>query len=356
MMQQLPEVTTALSDYHQTEGLYRAVDIFKSMAAQSDSSSVSLHGASLALLAACQQQSGNYAAAIETLQSLSREHCGADKKKEVQVQLALAKALWLLGDFAEAKKLSEHALTQKEFEMTARTGQAMSRLLLVQTLDDVFSVKDPFRMVVKALERRPPSYDLVTAHLNLGVAEAVYALVVARERKVDVPMDAALREWKKGLTILQRRLPKKTEQSTALEARLLTNMGWGLMQKMTSANDYLERASEFAGQAVKVYDASSTYKEGLGRTLSLTATCCHKTSSAVTAQGLFQSALDQKPTSPLDKLSLRDTYQGYASLCRDWDGRERDAERLEEQAKQVNSSLPEAWQNKAGIHSSLLWF
>jgi len=247
---------------------------------------------------------------------------------------------------------------------SARTGQAITRLSSCQTLDDAFSVRDPARMVVKFLEGQYNTpLASATAQLNFGIAEAIYAEVVSRENNVQVPLDGAMRAWRQGLTILkrhQRRGKQSKRQETlaaVLQARLKSNMAWGLLQ-MTNERDYVKQASEYAGEALQVYDkmtSEPSEKEGLGRTLSLVATCYHKSSMAVTAEGLFQSAIDQPAVSPLQKLELRDTYKFYSTLCREWEKRERDADRLEQQGVDMNESLPEAWKGKSSIHSSL-WF
>jgi hypothetical protein len=100
------------------------------------------------------------------------------------------------------------------------------------------------------------------------------------------------------------------------------------------------------------------------------ATCYHRAGQAVTAEGLFQSAISSFDSSssslqqkqqhvtianPLAKLEKIGALQAYANLLRDWERREGDAKKYESQAAEINESLPSGWQGKSGIHSSL-WF
>ena len=212
-------------------------------------------------------------------------------------------------------------------------------------------------MVIKQLERTDASSTaLAAAHLNMGIAEAVYAETVSKHNNIDVPLDGAMRSWKQGLTTLKKG-SHVSPIRTILQARLQTNMAWGMLQ-MTRERDHIQRASEFANEALPLYDKlkrETMNKEGLGRTLSLLATCYHKSDSAVTAQGLFQSAVDQLANSPLQKLERRDAFIRYADLCRDWEKRDRDADKFQQQADDLDASLPDGWKGKSAIHGSL-WF
>lgn len=351
-IQQLPEVSNALSS-SSTSDLDRAVAVFASMHLDAETK------ATAALLAESLVRKGKYAEATERVKSLLS--MSSSSREELEVQLATAKLLWLQGEFVSAKAICDEMLDQPlpdyQYEYAARTGHAINRLLLVESLDDVYSVRDPFRMVVKSLEGMP-SHALAMAQLNFGAAEAVYAEVVGSERGMDnVPLDGALRSWNQGLTTLKRASSNDKTLLAALEARLQANMAWGLLQ-MKREKDNVKRASEFAGKALDIYDKKAgDLKEGFGRTLALVATCYHKSSSAVTAEGLFQSAVDSKLSrvTPSEKLELRDSYLAYSDLCRDWDRRAADADRLQNKASEIDATLPIGWQGKSGIHGSL-WF
>ena len=75
----------------------------------------------------------------------------------------------------------------------------------------------------------------------------------------------------------------------------------------------------------------------------------------MTAEGLFQSALGQPVHSPLQGLERRDCLTRYADLCREWEKRESEADKLRQKADNVEASLPAGWRGKSHIHSSL-WF
>ena len=94
----------------------------------------------------------------------------------------------------------------------------------------------------------------------------------------------------------------------------------------------------------------------VGQALSLVASCYTIAGSAVTAQGLFQSALDKYSESsdnflfknidynPYSLMWYRDTLGRYASLCQQWEKREREAETLFGKQKE----LEEEHMSKAG--------
>jgi len=384
---QLPEVEQTLR-YHPgaiaMELLQRAIQIFAAMRPGKEE-----HRALLVLMAEIQQHTGKYASAMKTLkelQSMVNAHStAADSGTAPQlVMLARAKSHCWQGNFAATKEICDGLLESDPSRdalvvASARTGHAMSRLLTAKSLDDIFTVRDPFRMVLKSLENvAPGSLPLVAAHLNYGIAEVVYAQILEQERGItQVPLDGAMRSWKQGLSILQRKhQPRRSSKNTssssstssyglnvvqALEARLQANMAWGLLQMKGVVPDNVKQASEYARQSLKIYDAHNVAfpMSGLNRTLSLVAQCYHQTGAAVTAEGLYQSAISMPHTttagSPLDVLNRRDVYLAYAQLCADWEKRERDAEKYQAQASEVDASLPAGWKGKSGIHSTL-WF
>jgi hypothetical protein len=404
----LPEVASAISNLDDDlpltstfnmldsiQALERACQIFGSY--QTDSIE---HMACSALLAEFQNRSHLYNDCVATLRGLVRI-CNPDLPLQGElsdaIQIGLAKLHWLYGYHKQAKTICDTMVDdERAVEAAARTGQAMSRLLLVATLDDVFSVRDPFRMAVAHLERtvHPASTVLGAAYLNLGIAEAVWAESVSKYNDVDAPFDAAMRNWKQGLTTLKKgksgtsragyRVGESSSLRAILRARLLANMAWGML-KMTHHADYVSRAMEFATESLAVYDSIypvvapasndsvvvgnhriAVEKEGLGRTLSLLGSCYHLNGDAVTAQGLFQSAFDKVPlnfssfqattVSSLQCLEQRDSYLRCAHLCYDWEKRESEAEKMNQMAEGIDSSLlPNGWSKKSSIHGSL-WF
>lgn len=365
----IPEISEALCDPPagkiSTDKIQRAIDIFSAMEAGG-----SEHQASLMLQAEAKHYNGDSKGVYSTLKELEKNNV----KKDV-LTLAHAKLLWLNGDFAQAQTLCDSLLPGEELslamisaslsstELSARMGQALSRLLLVRTLDDVYSVRDPFRMIVKLLQRSSPvSLASAAAYLNSGVAESIYVQVIQKEHNLEsVPWDAAMRNWNEGLTILSQ-CPKSvrgTQTAMALEARLYANLAWGALQ-MNGDTELIKRASEFARDSMKIYDDAKNKHGwvlgGWSRTLSLVAQCYHKSGSAVTAQGLLQTAIDEQASrSTLEMLNHRDAILGFSHLCEDWEKRQSEADQLKEKAEKADNSLPGGWKGKSGIHSSL-WF
>jgi hypothetical protein len=156
-----------------------------------------------------------------------------------------------------------------------------------------------------------------------------------------------------------------------LEAHLNTNMAWGLLQ-MTHEYDHVKRASEYAAAALAIYDKKFSgedehAKEGLPRTLAILASCYHQMDNAVTAEGLFRTAIslptstntssnhNQNQSYPPALIERRDVLLRYSKLCRDWEKRETDADRYSVLADEFESALPEKWRNKSSILSSV-WF
>jgi hypothetical protein len=362
------------------EDLERAAQVFAGFAAGGGE-----HAAALALLAEARHARGLHEACASALLELEAllPNGPSPSAPAASLRLARAKTLWYGGDARAAKQICDALLLEGDEdgaaappwplspveEASARTGQALSRLLLgSETLDDVFTLRDPFRMSLKALERggAPASpLHLALAHLNYGVAEAVFAAVVEKENGVSAPTDPALRSWNRGLTAAKRASPKRDDPAlkAAAEARLLGNMAWGLLRDSNNGGSNVERASDYAGKALKLYDLPDLDwdKGGLGRTLALVATCYHRSGSAVTSEGLLQSAVDDDSDksfavpSPLQQLEVADACTRYADLCRDWERREGDARRLDERAERVRASLPLLWQSKPAICGSL-WF
>jgi hypothetical protein len=378
-LQQLPELQASVAQFgnlrkSDSDGaivslmsaLERSIHIFASIQSGSNE-----HVACLALLAEMQSQCNMNTACFETLRTVS-ELCNDGNNTAISdsLRLAMAKAQWLNGDHASSMAICSSILEQESVslstEAAARTGQALSRLLLVSSLDDAFSVRDPFRGVIKLLERNAVSSNSTikaAAHLNMGIAEAVYAENVAKFNDVEVPLDGAMRAWRAGLTELKQRDNRATTPSplrTFLQARLQASMAWGMLQ-MTRERDFVPRACTLASESLATLDSltglENHRKEGLCRTLGILATCYHQSGSAVTAQGLFQSAIDHDPLvhATLVSLERRDALMGYSKLCHEWDKRESEAVQLKEQADLLNHALPVGWRDKSTIHGSL-WF
>ena len=376
-IQQLPEVETALTQFPSAsqEPLQRAADVFASF-----QKGGSEHLATLALLAESQQRQAQYAKVVDTLDTLYELFESSNRNTpngREDMILAQAKALWYQGDFASSQELCESIIQgyddlQETFPTTnlhlasAMTGKALSQLASMKTIEDAYSVRDYFKITKKFLERHPPSDNslpVVAAHLNAGIAEAVYNGFLEEMNNVSVPMDAALKSWFQGNQRIETSSsvpPHLLPASKTLEANLKANMAWGILHYEQDRSDRLSKSSEYAGDALKVYDDTDAGRsaECLRRVLTVVASCYIEAHSAVTAEGLLQSASDIKTkqvVGPLQQLELEETYKVYSKLCNQWDKRQGDAEKYDRKAQEVVDSLPDGWKGKSGIFSGL-WF
>ena len=395
-IRQLPEIDTfwntstpqKFAEPSTIDALHRASDVFASFAKGGPE-----YIATQALLAECQQRLALFDDALETLNVLdpyvqqSTIQYGSD-----DITLAKAKVYWTKGDFSQSQSLCESIIQEyddfnEHFPSTnlhmasAMTGKALSQLSSMKELDDAFSVRDYFRITIKFLERNPPMDNIlpkVVADLNYGIAEAYYGIFLEELNDVEVPMDPALKSWFQGLQKTKESKNKNNQKaaleppnlraaSNMLKASLQSNLSWGVLNYEQDRSDRLKKASGYAKDALAIYDADAADgegncilpgKEGMCRTLSVIASCYQQAGSAVTAEGLFQSAIDKNrklPAGPLPLLELRDACTWYADLCRQWDKREKDAKKLEIRVAEIDNSLDEAWKGKPGILAGS-WF
>lgn len=377
-IRQLPEVETAWNTFPSVaavDNLKRASDVFASF-----NKGGREHVAVCAMLAECQQRLALYDQSLRTLEgvqsSVGPAVAATLPNFAEDMILARAKVHWTKGAFSESQELCNSIVsTYNDLEesypttslhmASAMTGKALSQLAAMQSMDDAYSVRDFFRIAIKFLERHPPtenSLPQAAALSNGGVAEAVYSIFLEETNGVSVPMDPALRSWFQGLQKVGLQGINHSKNvvaaSKALESTVQSNLAWGVLNYEENRPDRLSKASDYAKKALAVYDADNPLgKEGLSRVLSIVASCYHQAENAVTAEGLFQSAIDGKgrPPGTLNSLQLRDAYLGYADLCKQWDRRDSDAQKLQEKAAAIEAALPPGWKGKSGIHGSL-WF
>ena len=386
-IRQLPEVEAALQSFPSSmslDQLHRASDVFSSFAKGGKE-----HLAVCALSAECQQQLASYDQAAETLDRMydlspTASNTVSTTYAAHDLILAQAKVLWSLGDFATSQGLCESVIGEYDdlretFPTTnlhiasAMTGKALCQLSSMKSMEDAYSVRDYFRITIKFLERHPPTSNplpIAAAHLNGGLAEAIYAMFLEETNKVSVPIKSAMKIWFQGLQSTELRntidsKPNWVDASKELQAHLNGNLAWGILRYETDRSDRISKASEYAGKALAALDSSSknvggnNTSDGLCRTLTILASCYHHAGKAVTAEGLLQSAIDKKKSAILlgtqSKLALKDAFLSYSKLCSDWEKREGDAQRLQDAADEVDKSLPDAWKGKDGILSAL-WF
>jgi len=346
---QLPEVSQALEattpSKESIESLKRAVDVFGSMP--------SARASVLALLAEHQHAVGDSKGTQQSLKSLQNE---ASSASLATIALATSKHFWLYGEMDKARGTLDTGLD----DISVANGRAIIQLMTqVDTLDDLFGVRDPFRAIVNQMD--PKSFGAAVAQLNFGISELMWSLGLMKLRDLDpeeIPYTTPLRSWKKGLTILERHVkptnPIEGQVIQALEARLLTCMSYVLLQ-IPDDDDHVSQASDFANQALQIHEKLPL--QGMDFVLRLVAECYRRSGGAVTAEGLLQTAMDKgaDAKTTLALLHHRETVFEYSRLCHEWDKREGEAASLSRRVDNVNSSLPELWQDKSVIHASL-WF
>ncbi len=379
VIRQLPEVDTAWNDFPSTKTLdflLRSIDVFGSFNKGGNE-----YLAVNALLAETLHRNGLYDEALITLDKMKaqiqKNDNFATNDENHDLLLATAKVLWTKGEFAQCQELCDSLISgyddlQESFRTTplhlasAMTGKALSQLAAMNSIDDAFSVRDYFRITIKFLERHPPSTSLplAAAHANGGTAEAIYNNFLEETNNVSVPINAALKTWFQGLQMTERDRseqslgPQLHKASKVLQSTIQADLAWGILNYEKDRSDRLKKASEYAKQGLDALGNDSSFEdEGIRRVLSIVAACYQQAGSAVTSEGLYQSATTRKrlPSGPLPMLELQDALLGHSKLCMDWDKREGDAQRLERESIEINDKLPEAWRGKSGIHASL-WF
>lgn len=341
---ELPEIKETLESDPSAaaiEGLKRAVQIFETMGGP-------LHTAVLALLAEAYQQTGNYKSSIQILEKLQQ----VDSSSPSRVQLALANALCYMGDFDRALKvvIELSAFPQIESSRFARgTVLCTQGTILVLNLMKENSYQEAhegiqiLRVAAKSLE----SDAAAIAYNNLGVAQLASEITFLDRIRVDPSMSS----FQNALSITDNSL---------LKGRIYNNMASTLLLDEFDDGNMLKLASEYSREAIRIYETATTLtatemKLGLGRALSLAACCYVRADSAVTAEGLFQTAIETTGVDPLTKLVQRETFRSYSQLCRKWDKRHVDAERLQERSNEINETLPDTWKDKPSIVGGLVF-
>lgn len=291
--------------------------------------------------------------------------------------------------------------------------------------DILYTIRDPFRMIINSIERqyndnKPPIIPYVASIMNMGNVEMIYAEYVAQKHNIrlhdDVPINNAFKYWKNGIQILESYMKQeeykqpqfqqnqsminKNMMIDYLYVQLNCNMASGLLQMINkkdindNSNDVyssssnirnngkddtilIQQASEYAKKALSIYNTNVSMKDidGYHRTLTLIAQCYVHSGGAVTAEGLYQSAIidsnnntmsyyndpsnsnNKTMINPCYYIELRDAYISYSSLCNNWEKRESYSEQLNEYGNYLNTIiLPKSWQMKSSIHTSLYFY
>eukprot|EP00977_Amphora_coffeiformis_P001091 scaffold227_cov165-Amphora_coffeaeformis.AAC.4 len=375
---QLPEVAAVLEQPPRqassakavVESLRRAGDIFASFAAGGPE-----HVAILALLADVQQtQLLDYKGARQTVEQVSKFVETSSSAVRIEVALALAKTLWMQGDFSDcfqntqALKNNDTLPSKEEFPMHIA---AMENAHVLSTLMH----EGPAAARTAALSLDVvglPAPAQAAQCLNLGVVEALCGLAnnCEGDRTCSQQFDNAKQTWKQGLDLLfadEDNVVHTTPLRHALEGRLQSNLAYAVLQYAGRNETQISVASEHAREALKALEqirsddgAATLPDEGWTRALSLVAQCYYRAGHAVTAEGLLQSALDEShPVAHMTAQSILErqaAYQAYAALCKDWEKRQGDADRFLAKSQKLTEQLKGGWKNATELHSSLwLW-
>jgi tetratricopeptide (TPR) repeat protein len=337
----LPEINAAdISDPTPAsiEGLKRAVQIFEGIGGP-------LHTAVLVLLADAYQQTGQYDLSTQILKKLIND----DSTSPTRIRLALSKVLCYRGDFDGALQISSALLDSPDVMSStiarglALWSQGTTRLLQLSSASTYQKSQDIVEVLGVAAKSLEPK--AASAYNNKGIAQLVSEIIFLDRVRVD----PAMTTFHKALEMTDDPL---------LVGRIYNNMATTLLLDDDDDDHLLKLASEYSRNAIRIYESATTLSEsekraGLARALALAANCYVRADSAVTAEGLFQTAIETTGVDPLTKISQREAFRSYSDLCLKWDKRAIDAERLKSKGVQVNDSLPDGWKDHQGIVSGL---
>ena len=260
-------------------------------------------------------------------------------------------------------------------------------------LQDANEVQEILRMASKILQQRhisaqsqrhavqsgdhlslPPSptqmgLACAASYSNLGIVELLSSIIQAQllKRDANVSIDRAMMSWREALNVLDGMednrnafefSDEQTKFQKSVRARVYGNMTWAILFSSNYSGNSkvkeedLKLASEYSGKALKINDEISNADQSLSRILCLVASCYARAGSAVTAEGLFQSAIDSCNTdSPVSNIDARSVMVNYSKLCDDWDKREADAEKYRLRAIESDDQLVDGWRGLASIYS-----
>ena len=350
------------------------------------------------------------AVCIEAILNVGNDHeaSGVDNKS-FELTIALAKAQFYSGGgFMSAAERAVDIAAEVDDVSTAalRQGVAMNALALAKlacityadessTPDKLANETDECRemlsMATSVLNNKPSngvdamltqSFALAEASSssNQGIAEMLHHSLRAKAMGYDtIPSaESALKCWNTGLNMLEQgsgSIPK----ADVIRSRLRSNIAMALLGTARHdgkiGEEDLKVASENASKSLRLLDGiieqssspSDDAREALrtlsGRSLRLVADCYARGGSAVTAEGLYQSALDllnddkyDTHGGPLALIERREVYNSYATLCANWEKRSRDSDNMKEKAQKLEGQIGGCWQRKPYAYSGLWLF
>mmetsp|Transcript_2474 Transcript_2474/g.3646 ORF Transcript_2474/g.3646 Transcript_2474/m.3646 type:complete len:464 (-) Transcript_2474:37-1428(-) len=356
----LPEVATALNEQatlSTIEGLRRAEEILESMPGP-------LHTAVLGLLADSFYSLGMYDESITILQQIQPAVKRGSAHDYLQVDFAIAKAMYLNGNFESALQAVTALLDKPEMlSSLVSRGKLMNTkgIIILANLDtekaaavqDTIESIDLLQIAANTLEQESPK-DASEAFNNLGVAHAVSSFESAEPKHREAAISS--------LQIALQKVQHAEENQYFLRGCIYSNMAQILLDGEPQNDSDLKLASEYSREAMLIFEQKAIdinlteleRQNGLSRALTLVALCYVRANSAVMAEGLYQAAIDKYvSTDPFIKMAHRDSLSRYSDLCKKWEKREADARRLEQTSNEVNSSIPHNWRDKHGIMCGL---
>ena len=377
-------------------------------------------------------ESCDYSRASTTLDTMLLEMEANEDRLDYtfwELQLAQSKVSWLQGDFEIS--LSRLNALLKMIDVTIGSDDtSVGKVLLASVWNAkailLFLLGDQYRaMAVEAsqtacllldseLEKECEKFSskafplkLITAafYMNLGLIE-MSKIPSSKHKEVD------MKSWEKSLKLIEDYKCQMMENAESKEmtceladwihAHILCMMTHALLFPPTSKSSHqlseseLHLASEHSGKALSIYDSwAATYtntctgdeelkgaipvklKRSIGRALSIVASCYARAGSLVTAEGLFQSALDsllagsslprsltiddreeillRKDLDPITQVNTQMCLLEYARLCQSWERRESDAKRYEGLAEELTYCFPGDWVSKGLIKNSAIY-
>jgi len=317
-------------------------------------------------------------------------------------------------------KLQDVDIGRIEMMRSGEGGDQQQQIENKYSWQDVMDILSTLKLSSNVLENAYRSPDNDSAHLSNASAQVALACASSycNQGIVDLicnimqnrtnlsnggtvenikPFDSAMNAWRDGLTILEE-LDNKSRDSSlwsvhhtivckSMKARLYGNMAWAILftssyistrlKTQPIKEDQLKIASEYSTLALKLYDDivalcaesgnsfgvdETPMKPSMGKALGLVASCYARAGSAVTAEGLLQSAMDSfniddENQCPLSQIDHRSVLLYYSSLCSNWEKRETDALKNEELALKINNQLlNENFRGLSSIYSGLLFF
>ena len=354
------------------------------------------------------------AVCIESILHVGNEHeaSGVDNKS-FELNIALAKAQFHGGSglISAAERAVDIATEVDDVSIASlRQGVAMNALALAklactayadessmpdQLANEVDECREMLSMATSILNNKPnngvdamltQSYTLAEASSssNQGIAEMLHNSLRAKAMGYDtIPSaESALKCWNAGLNRLEQ-VSASIPLADVLSSRLRANIAMALLgTAMHDGNssskigeEDLKIASENASKSLRLLDGiseqssppSDDAREALrtlsGRSLRLVADCYARGGSAVTAEGLYQSALDllnddkyDTHGGPLALIERREVYNSYATLCANWEKRSGDSDNMKEKAQKLEGQIGGCWQRKPYAYSGLWLF